>query len=75
MIKMKLRKLAKNLFEGEMTIRKTEFWLIACVCMLAGVVHGLLAAPMTHGITIGSNNNNGNISGMNGDGEEEGEEE
>lgn len=68
MMKLKLKKWAKELFEGEITIRKTELWLVGAVCLLAGIVHGLLAAPMTHGIMIGSNNGSNNSDNFGGDG-------
>lgn len=55
-LKMKLSNLAKKCFEGDLTMPKTLFWLIGLTCMLAGIVYGLCAAPLTHGITIGSNN-------------------
>lgn len=45
-------------FEGDLTMPKVNFWLIGAVCLLAGIVYGLLVAPATHGVTIGSNNGN-----------------
>ncbi len=59
----KLQKLKKTCFEGEVTAPKVIFWLLAVNCLLAGIVCGLLCAPLTHGVMIGSNNgncNNGN---------------
>ena len=44
-----LRKWKKDCFEGEVTMPKVTFWLAAAVCLLAGVVYGLLKAPMTAG--------------------------
>ncbi len=58
-LKMKLRNLAKKCFEGELTMPKALFWLIGITCVLAGIVYGLCAAPFTHGVSIGCNNNNG----------------
>ena len=57
---MKLKKLAKQCFEGDLTMPKAIFWLIGLNCMLAGIVYGLCIAPLTHGVTIGSNNGNSN---------------
>lgn len=61
----KLKELAKKCFEGEVTLPKVMLWLIGAVCLFGGIVYGLKAAPMTHGVMIGSNNgnNNGNNSG------------
>lgn len=54
----KLKKLEQQCFEGEVVMPKVMFWLIVLVCLLAGVVYGLRVAPMTHGMTIASNNGN-----------------
>lgn len=54
----KMKHLAKKCFEGDLTMPKVIFWLVGIVCVLAGIVYGLCAAPLTHGITIGSNNGN-----------------
>lgn len=56
--KEKCRKLTKTCFEGEVTIRKTSFWLVGTVCLLSGIVYGLVAAPWTHGVEIACNNGN-----------------
>lgn len=55
----------KTCFEGEVTIPKVTFWLAAAVCLLTGVVYGLMVAPRTHGIqkNYGCNNGNGNGNG------------
>ena len=56
--------------EGEVTLSKVDFCLLGAVLLLAGICLGLLAAPFTHGVSIGSHNgcNNGNNSGnANGD--------
>ncbi len=59
-LRMKLKNLAKQCFEGELTIPKAVLWLAGITCVLAGIVYGLLVAPVTHGISIGSNNGNCN---------------
>lgn len=56
--KTTVKKWVSTCFEGEVTMPKTNFWLIGVVCLLAGVVYGLLVAPMTHGVMIGCNNGN-----------------
>ena len=48
------------LFDGEITLLKTDFWLAALVIFLLGVLYGLMKAPLTHGITVSCGNNNGN---------------
>ena len=48
------------LFDGEITLLKTDFWLAALVIFLLGVLYGLMKAPLTHGITVSCDNNNGN---------------
>ncbi len=53
-----IKKMAKKCFEGETTMPKVNFWMIGIICLLAGIVTGLLAAPATHGIIIGSNSGN-----------------
>lgn len=57
-LKLKLKNLAKKCFEGDLTMPKVIFWLIGIICVLAGIVYGLCVAPITHGVTIGSNNGN-----------------
>lgn len=63
----RMREWKRSCFEGELTVPKVTLWLAGAVCLLAGIVYGLKAAPMTHGLNIGSNNgnNNGNNSGNN----------
>lgn len=56
MWKMKWKKWAGDLFVGEISIRKSDLWFVAGLCLLAGVVCGLFAAPLTHGVTVWSNN-------------------
>lgn len=57
-MKEKLTATANKLFHGELTLKKTDLWLIGAVCLLAGIVYGLIKAPWTHGVTIASNNGN-----------------
>ena len=47
-----------ELFRGEYTLSKREFWIVIAACTLFGIVVGLFKAPLTHGVTIGSNNGN-----------------
>lgn len=55
----RLQALMKTWFEGELTMSKTSIWLTGLICLLVGVIWGLLMAPMSHGVTIGSYNGNG----------------
>lgn len=57
------KKAMKKCFEGELTMPKVNFWMIGAICVLTGVVYGLLTAPLTHGVIIGSNS--GNVSDSN----------
>lgn len=57
-LKEKLNATATKLFHGELTMKKTDLWLIGTVCLLTGIVYGLIKAPWTHGVTIASNNGN-----------------
>lgn len=59
-IRERSKELFHRLFDGEMVIRKKEFWLVTGICMMFGVFIGLLSAPLTKGITICCGNNNGN---------------
>ncbi len=65
--KEKCRKLKETCFDGEVTMTKTTLWMIAGLCLLAGIIRGLRMAPMTHGVIIGCGNGNGSGCG-NGDG-------
>lgn len=58
MWRRRFRQLREALFDGDVTLSKTDFWLAALVCLLAGIVFGFLKAPWTHGVTISSNNGN-----------------
>ena len=55
-----------------MIMSKREFWLIAAVCLLGGIVLGMLCSPKKS-LVIGSNN--GNNSGNYGNGAPEDNEE
>lgn len=57
-MKQFLKEKKAQLFDGEITLLKTDFWLVAGVIFLLGVLYGLLKAPLTHGITISCGNNN-----------------
>lgn len=59
---MKLQEKWKNLmhrwFDGDLTMPKVYLWMAGLICLLAGILYGLLAAPVTHGLMIGCNNGN-----------------
>lgn len=50
----------EQLFGGELTMAKIDFWLVVMLVFTVGVLYGLFKAPWTHGVnmTIGSNNGN-----------------
>lgn len=52
------RKWVKTKFEGDVTIPRVTFWMVCIMWWLAGIIHGFLAAPMTHGVMIACNNGN-----------------
>lgn len=57
---------ALDTVKGEMTLTKLDFCLIGAVCFLAGVCIGMIAAPLTHGISLFSHNShNGSENGNN----------
>lgn len=58
MTKTELKAKVRELMDGEVTFSKVDFCLIGLSCLMAGICIGLLTAPYTHGITIGSNNGN-----------------
>lgn len=60
-----LKERTTELMEENVTLSKLNFFLLGTVLLLAGICLGLLTAPLTHGIAIGSHNgcNNGNING------------
>lgn len=64
-----------ELFTGEVEIGKRELWLIGGLCFFAGIAIGLLKAPWTHGVTIGSNNGNNNGNNNRGNHADLGEDE
>lgn len=47
-----------ELLTGEITLSKKECWMIGTICTLFGVIVGLIAAPLTHGLMIGCGNGN-----------------
>lgn len=59
----KIKNCAKNLFLGEVTLKKRELWLLAALCLCAGMISGIKKAPWTHGVQIGSNNGNNSGNG------------
>lgn len=58
--KEKFNSMATKLFQGELTLKKMDLWLIGAVCLLTGIVYGIKKAPWTHGVMIGSNNGSNN---------------
>lgn len=77
MTKTELKAKVRELLDGEVTFTKVDFCLIGLSCLMAGICIGLLTAPYTHGITIGSNNgntNNNNYDGSAADEEQEGKD-
>lgn len=54
----RITELTKKLFKGELTMKKTDLWLIGGICLLAGILYGIKKAPWTHGVRIGCNNGN-----------------
>lgn len=61
--KTKFKELGDRWFEGELTVPKTELWLVLISCFLMGMLYGLKKAPMTHGVMICGNNGNNNGNG------------
>ena len=55
-----LKQKAVELTKGELTVSKVDFILIGVILLLAGICIGLLTAPLTHGISVFSNNGNYN---------------
>ena len=51
-----LKQRTTELMEGNVTLSKLNFFLLGAVMLLAGICLGLLAAPLTHGITVVSHN-------------------
>ena len=52
----KCRELKEICFDGEVTMAKTTLWMLAGLCLLAGIIRGLWMAPITHGVMIGCGN-------------------
>ena len=61
--KEKCIELKEAWFDGEVTMTKATLWMIAAICLLAGIIRGLRMAPMTHGVMIGCGNGNRSGSG------------
>ena len=55
-----LKQRAVDLTKGELTVSKVDFIMISAILLLAGICIGLLTAPLTHGISLFSNNGNYN---------------
>ena len=68
-----LKGLTRFVMEENLTLSKIQHQVLGSVFLLAGICLGLLAAPFTHGIAIGSHNgcNSGNQYGSDSDEEEE----
>ena len=62
-----MKEMTGDYMRDEITFTKLDFCLLGAVLFLAGICIGLLTAPFTHGISIGSHNgcNNGNNNGHN----------
>lgn len=57
---------ALDTINGELTFKKLDFCLIGVICFLAGVCIGMIAAPLTHGISIAIGSHNGSNNTGNG---------
>ena len=55
-----LKEKTTDFVKGELTLTKLDFCLIGLICLFAGICIGLLTAPLTHGVSICSNNGNNN---------------
>ena len=64
----------KETMEETVSVSKKEFWLIAAVCVLGGIVFGMLCSPKKS-LVIGSNNGNNSGNYGNGAPDEDGEDE
>lgn len=56
-----LKERTTELMEENVTLSKLNFILLGAVLLLAGICLGLLTAPLTHGIAIGSHNGSNNV--------------
>lgn len=63
---------AIDTIKGEVTLTKLDFFLIGAICLLAGICIGLLTAPLTHGVSLFSNNGNHNTGNGSHNGSENG---
>lgn len=50
------------LLTGDVVVSKKDLFFAATICLLAGIILGFVAAPLTHGVRIGCNNGNGDFS-------------
>ena len=64
----------KETMEDTVSMSKKEFWLISAVCILGGILLGILISPKKS-LVIGSNNGNNSGNYGNGVPEEDCEEE
>lgn len=55
-----LKEKTTEVMRGGITLTGLDFFLISAICLLAGICIGLLTAPLTHGVAIGSHNGNNN---------------
>lgn len=55
-MKEEICKKVTELFKGEITISKREFIMALALCLFTGITFGLMKAPFTHGVKIGSDN-------------------
>lgn len=60
LMREKCRRFCTQMFDGEVTFKKTDFWLLMLIAALLGMLWGLIHAPFTHGVTVEVGNNNGN---------------
>lgn len=57
---------ALDTVNGDLTLKKLDFFLIGAICLLAGICIGFLTAPLTRGIRIAIGSNNGSNNTGNG---------
>ena len=57
---------ALDTINGDLTLKKLDFFLIGAICLLAGICIGFLTAPLTRGIRIAIGSNNGSNNTGNG---------
>lgn len=55
---------AIDMVRGDVTLTKLDFCLAGTICFLVGICIGMIAAPLTHGVSFFSyNTNNGSGNG------------